>query len=169
MVLPYTWKLDGGLNFSLLALVGHMMMTLPESSWTPLMRSCAPAYREPIGGCSNLKDYDGRSSARSGRATSLQQWAADLGPLFMTLFQAACVRVFPHLIQEDRATAAKRTLAAVLFAPVASAQSAVHSMVSSMISYELWKIILPSLVVFAVSIVVLKYEQARLDAGSRTT
>jgi len=98
---PDTWKVDQTVNFSMFAMIGHLMMMLPDSELTPNARLLRPMYTKSIGGSANLVAFggDGVVPGKAPRTTILREWSTRVKSVDTYKIRKALGAKFPNMVK----------------------------------------------------------------------
>lgn len=99
--IPDTWKVEQTVNFSMFAMIGHLMMMLPDSELTPRARTLRPMYTKSIGGAANLAAFgeDGVVPGKAPRTTILREWSTRVRGVETFQIRKALGAKFPNMVR----------------------------------------------------------------------
>jgi hypothetical protein len=143
------WTVNGGMNFSCFALLGHLLMKLPEEAMTPMLKEAIAPYRASLGGANSLDDFSQANvtEGKEVRGEILMKWKGQLKDVKMDHYRTVLAAKFPKLVLDSR-NIVRRTIESVIsftLSPISMAYnltSAVLGSVYSILSYSIYIIFL---------------------------
>lgn len=102
--LPDEWLINGEINFSMLAMLGHIFFIGDESDLTPAGVAAKAAYIKSIGGVANISMYTSASKieGKEMRSTILLKWAGTLRSFNFSKHQNSLSSKFPNVVKDKR-------------------------------------------------------------------
>lgn len=99
--IPESWKVEQTINFSMFAMVGHLMMMLPDQDLTRLAKKLRPMYRKSIGNADNLKAFgqDGVVPGKPSRTSILREWSVRVSDIDPYAIRKALGDRFPEMVK----------------------------------------------------------------------
>jgi len=102
--LPESWQVDGEVNFSMLAMTGHMIFMLPQSALTTAGQAASVPYVKSIGGVANITMFTQATKleGKETRAAILLKWAGQMRGFDASKYQSVLAKKFPALVKDTR-------------------------------------------------------------------
>jgi hypothetical protein len=109
IVLPENWLVNGEINFSVSALLGHIIMMLADDMLTTKGQMAKEAYVKSIGGVADISMYTEATvvEGKEKRTAILLKWANMLRKFDAKAHQALLAKKFPKLVKDKRSTSRK--------------------------------------------------------------
>jgi hypothetical protein len=109
ITLPESWQINGEVNFSMLALLGHAFFLLPIGSLTPEAEAARATYVKTIGGAASIKTFNASVviPGKEKRAEILLKYANMLADFDVGKYQSLLARTFPNVVKDTRGIAAR--------------------------------------------------------------
>jgi hypothetical protein len=98
------WTVNGGMNFSCFALLGHLFMKLPEDAMTPMLKEGIESYKASLGGANSLDDFSQANvtEGKEVRGEILMKWKGQLKGVKMENYRSILAAKFPKLVLDNR-------------------------------------------------------------------
>mmetsp|Transcript_31341 Transcript_31341/g.45766 ORF Transcript_31341/g.45766 Transcript_31341/m.45766 type:complete len:437 (-) Transcript_31341:1751-3061(-) len=101
VTLDESWLINQDINFTMFAMLGHVIFMLPEADLTTKGAIAKKAYQKTIGGVLDITHFNDTSSleGRKERATILLKWSSRLKGFDVMKHKSLLAKKFPHLVR----------------------------------------------------------------------
>lgn len=104
VVLPEEWMVNGEINFTMFAMLGHLIMMIKDTSLTPAAKRAKNAYVKSIGGVANISMFSESTvlTGKDERKKILLKWSSMLKDFDINAHQSKLAKLFPNIIKDKR-------------------------------------------------------------------
>lgn len=108
VTLPSTWLVNNTINFTLCAMVGHLLFFIPRERLTAKGREAAVAYARALNGNANLSQFGVKGTVPGSemRTNILREWVVKTEKVDPELVYKVFSRAFPNLVYSSVASRA---------------------------------------------------------------
>jgi hypothetical protein len=101
---PDEWMVNNDINFSHLAMLGHILFLLPEEAMTGALKQAAVTYVKSIGGVANIKAFTAGTilEGKDTRQAILLKWSKMLSGFDVRKYRTVLATHFPGLVKDSR-------------------------------------------------------------------